>query len=146
MRPIFRERGKHPQFLFGRGFRDRKRALSTAVCSRRLDYRTLTYFPLPIRPTSSPFSLDRALTLVYKCPATLIAVLFIYGWSTTRDLSVPAMAQIISVRRISIHVSRVGQGAVEQPSNSLGWSLRTRAHLRRANNVAAVPRVRLSGR
>ena len=40
-----------------------------------------------IRPTSSPFGFDRAMTVVHKCPATLISVLLVDGCRTIRELS-----------------------------------------------------------
>ena len=81
----------HEAFLAQRGFRARSSALSNgrllALCVRRLYYRTLTGFPLPIRPTSSPFGFDRAMTVVHKCPATFISGLFMDGCATVRELS-----------------------------------------------------------
>jgi hypothetical protein len=68
--------------VVGRGFLARNPALPTqavrlrfgacaSACVLRLDYRALADFPLTIPPTYSPFGFDRAMTVVYKCPAAL---------------------------------------------------------------------------
>jgi len=80
-------------WVVGRGFSARNPALPTPALRFRflalgLDYRTLIDFPLSIRPTSSPFGFDRAITGVHKCPATFISGLFMDGWPTIQELSV----------------------------------------------------------